>query len=801
MSSGRKFSQSKYSNLGSDVLSPPGPKKGKHNAAFADIAGKRKKKRKKKSSPSTWNTNQNNTNQNTNTRGQMKPKNQRQKALARATRLHGNASDDDDDDFIDTFEDDDREQRRHDTSREMSISHYGPTGDGNIVLLERTIFSDTKIVQKDTETSHPRPQVDALEWLPGSQSKSHGQFLGICFKDGIRYKCMYYSAAEKAHIECSELADHGFFTEAGVRLPWVNGRRPEGRNLIRRVQEGLDAISGKFDHETPLESFQRKSKNCVEMTQDFDEDTANKGFEKLTALIEERERVIVPQFDFFERTGGNGYYEYTINKEWSHYQEGWKGVEQTWQGETTYGGCGNIMDYAGMAVTQKSGLIQGTLCKEYPVNYQAAEPPPYEAPAYFTITIRSRDHVFDDASDLVFGEITIPHADIDKFKGSICKPLWQCEWSMAPNEMLLQTAQNWLMIPQAFQLAGRGITETDRCANKIQMICSALVERTEFNLAIKVAKSLLPFDLTAYGPGWFLCMLAECSEVVGNRKQAFAYYKRIETLDAISLKSKYPNDTYGCEGNNMEQEFAKVYVKLPEGTLEERLERTHQALSAPDYDTGGRRRSRPYAGTPIVQEWEQKKSTQEKKKEKKKKHQQEEEQQEEQKPKGSIFVPGSKWCIRNLTSEKGQVLNGQIATVVAHKTGKTRICVTVDGKNFKIMPDNLIPLEEATAAAASETMSMALCVACHVKMGQSCDVCGSRDRGRNVVQHRPLCKDCNEYLYAQSPDLFYDDYGALNLCEEKNCKKHVCFNCENGCFNCDQSYCNLHKCEICDDDY
>ena len=484
----------------------------------------------------------------------------------------------------------------------------------NLIPLEQA-----RIVQKDTETSHPTPQVDALEWLPGSQS--HGQFLGICFKDSIRYKCTYYSTAEKAHIECSELADHGFFTEAGVRLPWVNGRRPEGRNLIRRVQEGLDAISGKFDHETPLESFQRKSKNCVEMIQDFDEDTANKGFEKLTALIEERERVIVPQFDFFERTGGHGIYKYTINKEWSHYQEGWKGVEETWNGETTYGGCGNIMDAAGMAVTQKSGLIQGTLCKESPVYYQTAEQPPYEAPACFEITIRSRDHVFDDKSDLVFGEITIPHADIDKFEGHICKPSWQCEWSMAPNEMLLQTAQNWLMIPQAFQLAGRDITDTDQFADKIQMICSALVERTEFNLAIKVARSLLPFDLTAngYGPGWFLCMLAECSEVVGNRKQAFTYYKRIETLDAISLKSKYPDDTYGCEGNNMEREFAKVYVKLPEGTLEERLERTHQALSAPDYDTGGRRRSRPYAGTPIVQEREQKKSTQKKKKEKKKK--------------------------------------------------------------------------------------------------------------------------------------------------------------------------------------
>ena len=47
MSSGRNFTQSKYSNLGSDVLSPPGPTKGKHNAAFADIAGKRKKEKKK----------------------------------------------------------------------------------------------------------------------------------------------------------------------------------------------------------------------------------------------------------------------------------------------------------------------------------------------------------------------------------------------------------------------------------------------------------------------------------------------------------------------------------------------------------------------------------------------------------------------------------------------------------------------------------------------------------------------------------------------------------------------------------
>ena len=50
----------------------------------------------------------------------MKPKNPKQRALARSVRMNGNLNDDDDDGGIDTFEDEDREQRRHDKTKKKN---------------------------------------------------------------------------------------------------------------------------------------------------------------------------------------------------------------------------------------------------------------------------------------------------------------------------------------------------------------------------------------------------------------------------------------------------------------------------------------------------------------------------------------------------------------------------------------------------------------------------------------------------------------------------------------------------------
>jgi beta-phosphoglucomutase-like phosphatase (HAD superfamily) len=92
-----------------------------------------------------------------------------------------------------------------------------------------TDFAET---EEDSELSE-------LPWLDGGD----GRYVGLCYKDNddpTRYKIGYASETEKIWCECHDLAAHGFFHEASLRIPHLN-RGGNIQALIDTVNQGLAA--------------------------------------------------------------------------------------------------------------------------------------------------------------------------------------------------------------------------------------------------------------------------------------------------------------------------------------------------------------------------------------------------------------------------------------------------------------------------------------------------------------------------------------------------------------------------------
>ena len=496
------------------------------------------------------------------------------------------------------------------TASSYQLYHKMKTKTKTNMKIERTPDEETEendvFAKEDLRSAAERNELQQLPWLEvdgRGSGYSTGEYIGICYKnktDQTRYKICYNSLAEKYWCECHDLADHGFFQEASLRIPHIShSNRRIQSELIERINDGIAESSGKYKDETPQDCFTRKT-NTIMAKFDrnlyvIEAEPFFTNMKKLTDVIEEYEKILIPQKDMWEVTGGHGHYEYKLNMTRKDFlgRDEWKegddlcsrmsGVIITQTKTTSSGPCSDgSTDGSTDGVTTKE-VKEGTLSNGDwtgpGLNFQDAYciEEEFGCPAHTLLEVRcSKYVVFDDQHDLVFDAYTVPFSSIVEFKGKIKPPKFMPDWSKATTINLMINGRNWFLIGDAYNQARIQNDETDAFIDAVQMICSALIKKSELKCAVKLASTMVEkytAQMDPYcGPGWFLCMLAEVCEVNSQPENAYQWYRQL----GISGGENNYGDDPGYGSNMLEKEFEAVNIILAEGTLEERLARTRR---------------------------------------------------------------------------------------------------------------------------------------------------------------------------------------------------------------------------------